>query len=39
MPHACSLFLVGLVVGYTLRGLLDDINKALLKEYSIVDGR
>jgi hypothetical protein len=29
MPHACSLFLVGLVVGYVLRGMLDDLNKVL----------
>jgi hypothetical protein len=29
MPHACSLFLVGLVVGYVLRGMLDDLNRVL----------
>lgn len=29
MPHACSLFLIGLVVGYVLRGMLDDINRVL----------
>jgi hypothetical protein len=32
MPHACSLFLIGLVVGYTLRDILETINKALKKE-------
>lgn len=29
MPHACALFLVGLVVGYVVRGMLDDLNKVL----------
>jgi len=29
MPHSCALFLIGLVVGYVVRGMLDDLNKVL----------
>jgi hypothetical protein len=32
MPHACALFGIGVAVGYVLKGILDDINKALKKE-------
>jgi len=35
MPHACSIFLVGLIVGYTLRGILDDIDNALKIDFII----
>jgi hypothetical protein len=27
MPHACALFVIGVVVGYVVRGMLDDLNK------------
>ena len=33
IPHACSLFLIGFVVGYVVRGALDDIDKALKMNY------
>jgi hypothetical protein len=33
IPHACSLFLIGLVVGYVVRGALDAIDKAIKMEY------
>jgi Flp pilus assembly pilin Flp len=32
MPHACALFGIGVAVGYVLKGIFDDINKALKKE-------
>ena len=35
MPHACYFVLVSLVVGYVLRGMLDDVNKALKKDSPI----
>jgi hypothetical protein len=29
MPHACALFVIGVVVGYVVRGMLDDLDKVL----------
>lgn len=36
IPHACSLFLIGFVVGYVVRGALDDIDKALSVEVDFI---
>jgi hypothetical protein len=32
MPHACALFGIGVAVGYVLRGILTDVNNALIKD-------
>jgi hypothetical protein len=36
--YSTSLFLIGFIVGYTIRGIFDQLNDALAIEYSIVDG-
>jgi hypothetical protein len=32
MPHACALFVIGVVVGYVIKSMLSDVDKALKKD-------